>query len=50
MVRNIIGTLVEVGTGKISPGDFKDILLSLDRSRAGATAPAQGLFLIEVKY
>jgi tRNA pseudouridine38-40 synthase len=50
MVRNIIGTLVEVGRGKISSGDFKDILLSKDRSRAGATAPAQGLFLIEVKY
>jgi tRNA pseudouridine38-40 synthase len=50
MVRNIVGTLVEVGRGKISPGDFKDILLSQDRSRAGATAPAQGLFLIEVKY
>ena len=50
MVRNIVGTLVEVGTGKISPGDFKDILLSKDRSRAGATAPAQGLFLVEVKY
>ncbi len=50
MVRNIVGTLVEVGRGKISPGDFKDILLSQNRSRAGATAPAQGLFLIEVKY
>jgi len=50
MVRNIVGTLVEVGRGKISPGDFKDILLSKDRSRAGATAPAQGLFLVEVKY
>jgi tRNA pseudouridine38-40 synthase len=50
MVRNIVGTLVEVGTSKISPGDFKDILLSEDRSRAGATAPAQGLFLLEVKY
>jgi tRNA pseudouridine38-40 synthase len=50
MVRNIVGTLVEVGTGKIRPGDFKGILLSGDRSRAGATAPAQGLFLAEVKY
>lgn len=50
MVRNIVGTLVEVGTGKISPGDFKDILISGDRSRAGTTAPARGLFLAEVKY
>ncbi|MBW1895659.1 MAG: tRNA pseudouridine(38-40) synthase TruA [Deltaproteobacteria bacterium] len=50
MVRNIVGTLVDVGLGKTSPAGFKDILLSKDRSRAGITAPAQGLFLMEVKY
>ena len=50
MVRNIVGTLVEVGTGKISPQEFKEILSSKDRSRAGATAPALGLLLKEVKY
>jgi len=50
MVRNIVGTLVDVGLGKISPADFKNILLSKDRSRAGITAPPQGLFLVEVKY
>ena len=50
MVRNIVGTLVAVGLGKISPADFKDILLSKDRSRAGITAPPQGLFLVEVNY
>lgn len=50
MVRNIVGTLVEVGLGKITPDDFKTILLSRDRNRAGATAPPHGLFLVNVKY
>ncbi len=50
MVRNIIGTLVDVGLGKITSDDFKEILLSKDRSMAGATAPPQGLFLMKVKY
>lgn len=50
MVRNIVGTLVEVGLGKITPDDFKIILLSMDRNRAGATAPPHGLFLVNVKY
>jgi len=50
MVRNIVGTLVDVGLGKITSDDFKKILLSKDRSTAGATAPPQGLFLMKVKY
>jgi tRNA pseudouridine38-40 synthase len=50
MVRNIVGTLVEVGLGKISVAGFKEILESKDRRNAGATAPAHGLFLMEVKY
>ncbi len=50
MVRNIVGTLVEVGFGKISPDDVKHILNSRDRTRAPATAPAHGLFLKTVKY
>lgn len=50
MVRNIVGTLVDVGLGKITSDDFKEILLSKDRSMAGATAPPQGLFLMKVKY
>jgi tRNA pseudouridine38-40 synthase len=50
MVRNIVGTLVAVGMGKISPQDFKEILLSKDRSQASATAPPHGLFLKEVIY
>jgi tRNA pseudouridine38-40 synthase len=50
MVRNIVGTLVQVGNGKISPQDFKRILDSKDRSQAGPTAPAHGLYLKRVKY
>ena len=50
MVRNIVGTLVDVGRGKISPDDFKRILASKDRNRAGATAPAHALFLKKVSY
>jgi len=50
MVRNIVGTLVDVGLGKISPDDFKRIRVSKDRDQAGATAPAHGLFLIKVRY
>jgi tRNA pseudouridine38-40 synthase len=50
MVRNIVGTLVAVGLGKIQVDEFKAILLSRDRSRAGATAPPQGLFLVSVSY
>ncbi len=50
MVRSIIGTLVEVGKGKMKAGDIRKILNSKDRKEAGPTAPAQGLFLKEVKY
>ncbi|MDY6951657.1 MAG: tRNA pseudouridine(38-40) synthase TruA [Thermodesulfobacteriota bacterium] len=50
MVRNIVGTLVDVGVGRISPERFKDVLASKDRKQAGITAPPQGLFLREVKY
>jgi tRNA pseudouridine38-40 synthase len=50
MVRAIVGTLVEAGKGKISPVEFQKILESKDRKKAGPTAPAQGLFLKEVKY
>jgi tRNA pseudouridine38-40 synthase len=50
MVRNIVGTLVDVGLEKRTPQDFKRILDSKDRSQASATAPAQGLILMEVKY
>jgi tRNA pseudouridine38-40 synthase len=50
MVRNIVGTLVEVGLGKISEQDIQQILQSKDRSHAGVTAPPQGLFLMDVTY
>lgn len=50
MVRSIVGTLVEVGRGKIHPEEFREILESKDRRKAGPTAPAHGLFLKEVKY
>lgn len=50
MVRNIVGTLHQVGAGKITPEEFASILNARDRRRAGPTAPAQGLFLKEVKY
>ena len=50
MVRNIVGTLADVGMGKITAEEFRQILLSKDRSLAGATAPAHGLFLVKVEY
>jgi len=50
MVRNIVGTLVDVGLGKLTPHDFKNILNSKDRSQASVTAPAHGLTLIKVNY
>jgi tRNA pseudouridine38-40 synthase len=50
MVRNIVGTLVEVARGKRNPQDMKEIIDSRNRDIAGVTAPACGLFLKEVKY
>ena len=50
MVRSIIGTLVEVGKGRMKAEDLRKILNSKDRKEAGPTAPAQGLFLKKVKY
>jgi tRNA pseudouridine38-40 synthase len=50
MVRIVVGTLSEVGTGRRSVSEVSDILASRERSKAGITAPAQGLELIEVRY
>ena len=50
MVRNIVGTIVEVGLKKRSTAEFMNILAAKDRKAAGKTAPAQGLFLMEVEY
>jgi len=50
MVRNIAGTLIEVGRGKLAPADVLRILGARDRSLAGPTAPARGLCLMKVDY
>jgi len=50
MVRNIVGTLAEVGRGRMRPEAVEEILLSGERRLAGPTAPARGLFLEEVSY
>ena len=50
MVRSIVGTLVDVGKGKVSASDVLRILRDRDRKRASATAPAHGLTLVQVDY
>jgi len=50
MVRNIVGTVVEAGLGRIGLGGFEKILESRDRRSAGIKAPPQGLFLMDVQY
>jgi tRNA pseudouridine38-40 synthase len=50
MVRNIVGSLVEVGRGARSPDWIAELLLERDRTRAGPTAPAKGLVLVRVLY
>lgn len=50
MVRNLVGTLVEVGRGKRDPAWVREVLESRDRTRAGVTAPAHGLCLMKVFY
>jgi tRNA pseudouridine38-40 synthase len=50
MVRSVVGTLIDVGTGKISMGHFQLILDSRDRKMAGANVPPYGLYLTKVKY
>lgn len=50
MVRNLVGTLLLVGRGKLTPENFADILARRDRTLAGATAPAHGLALEQVHY
>jgi tRNA pseudouridine38-40 synthase len=50
MVRNIVGTLVEIGRGRLHPDDIPLIVKAKDRSRAGVTAPPYGLFLHSVVY
>jgi tRNA pseudouridine38-40 synthase len=50
MVRNIVGTLIPIGQGKMPPGDMERILMLKDRTKAGPTAPPQGLYLVGVEY
>lgn len=50
MVRAIVGTLLQVGKGKISVADFQNIILQKDRCKAGDSAPAHALFLEKVRY
>jgi tRNA pseudouridine38-40 synthase len=50
MVRAIVGTMAELGKGKITLQEFDEIILAKDRCRAGRSAPAKGLFLIDIEY
>lgn len=50
MARNIVGTLVEIGRGRLAPGSMDKILKARERRTAGPTAQARGLFLVKVKY
>ena len=50
MVRAIVGTLLEVGKGKLSIKEFRKIIEAKDRAAAGPSAPAKGLFLVDVEY
>ena len=50
MVRSLTGTLLDVGQGKLSIQDFMKIVAAKDRSKAGQSAPARGLFLVDIGY
>ena len=50
MVRNLVGTFILVGKGTLQPEDLTRILEAHNRSAAGATAPASGLYLVNVEY
>ncbi|MBN1880058.1 tRNA pseudouridine(38-40) synthase TruA [bacterium] len=50
MIRIIVGTLLAVGRGRMSAGEFGEVVAAADRSRAGSTAPPHGLCLTNVRY
>lgn len=50
MVRNIVGVLIAVGTGRHEPGWAQAVLMARDRGKGGVTAPPQGLYLMEIDY
>ena len=49
-VRNMVGILIKIGENKLSPDSVKKIIESKDRTKAGKTAPAEGLYLVDIKY
>ena len=49
-VRNMVGILIKVGENKINPKEIKNIIESKDRTKSGKTAPAEGLYLVDVNY
>jgi tRNA pseudouridine38-40 synthase len=49
-VRNMVGILIRVGEEKLNPEEIKTIIESKDRTKSGKTAPAEGLYLVNVKY
>jgi len=49
-VRNMVGVLIKIGENKLSPDAVEKIIESKDRTKAGKTAPAQGLYLVDVEY
>lgn len=50
MVRKIVGTLLEVGKGRLAPGDMRELFEACDRSRSGPTLPPEGLYLVSLEY
>jgi tRNA pseudouridine38-40 synthase len=50
MVRAVVGTLFEIGRGKMTQAQLADIIAAKDRCKAGHSAPAEGLSLVEIKY
>ena len=50
MVRAIVGSMLDIGSAKMPPGAMEDIIMAKDRSAAGISAPAEGLFLEEIEY
>ena len=50
MVRKIVGTLLEVGKGKLAPGDIPELFELRDRTRSGPTVPPEGLYLVSLEY
>ena len=50
MVRKMVGTLLEIGRGKLAPADIDRLFELKDRSKSGPTAPPQGLVMVEVKH